>query len=342
MSCSKPMIRFYNPDDREQSGQVYGLARFFKERLKTDREPNYEELMYNPRVMLIPCGTCDQCKRMKREDWATRMELEAKSYRQDEVYFITLTYSDENIPNLNLETGEIRRGKSIRWKGGSERPQEVQTLSIEDVQLFVKRLRKGSGARLRYFLAGEYGEKTCRPHYHMILYGWRPTDLEPIHKLAKSSHFTSKWLSDKWGYGQIDIAPAVAATYAYVAGYVTKKLYGKDKEQYTRWGMRPPFAVMSRKPGIGDEYFQQHEDELWKTGYIMLSNGKRARIPEYYWDKLKERDPQRAWDIKRERQREVIAKLKYQNSLSSYSYKEQLEIKERKAHKSMKQAKGVF
>nr|DAY25301.1 MAG TPA: hypothetical protein [Microviridae sp.] len=27
MSCYKPLIRLYNPNDREQSGRVYSLAR---------------------------------------------------------------------------------------------------------------------------------------------------------------------------------------------------------------------------------------------------------------------------------------------------------------------------
>lgn len=62
----------------------------------------------------------------------------------------------------------------------------------------------------------------------MILYGWRPTDLEHLYKIQHNGYFTSKWLENLWGMGQIQIAQAVPETYRYVAGYVTKKMYEID------------------------------------------------------------------------------------------------------------------
>lgn len=340
MSCSKPLIRFYNPYDRNESGRVYSLSTFFKERLKTDEEPNYEKLMFRRDVMLIPCGQCIQCKIRKREDWVTRMELEARTHDKDSIYFITLTYDDDHVPNVNLETGEIRRGKAIQWKGGAERPQEVQTLWMEDIELFMKRLRKASKTPLRYFLAGEYGEKTSRPHYHMILYGWMPTDLKPIHKINRTSHYTSDWLVNIWKMGNVDIAPAAPQTYRYVAGYVLKKLYGDDKVKYQEMGMKQPFCVMSRRPGLGDEYYKEHKEEIWRDGYIMCSGGKKQQIPEYYWRKLEAEDPQRAWDIKRDRQTKAIEGLKYSTSTYQHDYKTELERKESALNRKMKRRKG--
>lgn len=268
------------------------------------------------------------------------MELEARTHDKDSIYFITLTYDDEHVPNLNLETGEIRRGKAIRWKGGSERPEEVQTLWQEDIELFIKRLRKASKIGLRYFLAGEYGEQTCRPHYHLILYGWYPTDLKPIHKLNRSSHFTSDWFKDIWKMGNVDIAPATPETYRYVAGYTIKKLYGNDKEKYVSMGMKQPYCVMSRRPGIGDEWYNQNKEKIWQDGYIMCEGGKRQQIPEYYWRKLEKEDPQRAWDIKRKRQQKAIDSLKYSISTYDHSYKTELKRKESALNRKMRRKKG--
>ena len=177
MGCSKPLIRFYNPDNREISGQVYTLARFNE---LGEKQYKYEDLMYNRRVMLIPCGKCIGCRIMQREDWTTRIEMEAKMYPKNEVWFITLTYDDDHVPGMITATGEILRKVQYTWKPGGEKPRSVQTLYYPDVQLFLKKLRKAYKSKLRFFCAGEYGEQTARPHYHMILYGWEPKDLKQL------------------------------------------------------------------------------------------------------------------------------------------------------------------
>ena len=155
--------------------------------------------------MLIPCGQCTGCRLRKRKDWATRMELEAYSQSKENIWFITLTYDDDHVPTQDTVTGEIYKGGINIWKGTSERPRTTQTLSVEDTQLFIKRLRKAVKEPLRYFLAGEYGDNTARPHYHMILYGWHPDDLKPIHKLSRHGHYTSDKLVKIWGQGTVVI-----------------------------------------------------------------------------------------------------------------------------------------
>ena len=111
-----------------------------------------------------------------------RMQNQTKyrDYPKEQVWFITLTYDDEHVPGMIINTGEIMRKVQYAWKPGEKRPESVQTLLYTDVQKFLKRLRKAYKSKLRYFIAGEYGEQTARPHYHMILYGWQPTDLEHL------------------------------------------------------------------------------------------------------------------------------------------------------------------
>ena len=73
--------------------------------------------------------------------------------------FHNLNYSDKHIPVTSNVTqdGEVKT---------------VMTLKRRDVQLFMKRLRDKqpkSCAKIKYYCAGEYGGRTRRPHYHLIL-----------------------------------------------------------------------------------------------------------------------------------------------------------------------------
>lgn len=339
MSCYKPLIRLYNPDDREQSGRVYSLARFSQ---LNGKQLKYENLMYNPKVMLIPCGQCIGCRIRQREDWTTRIELEARDYPKEEVWFITLTYDNDHVPGMIVKTGEIMRKVQYTWKPGEERPSSVQILLYEDIQKFLKRLRKAYRGKLRYFVAGEYGEQTARPHYHMILYGWRPTDLENLYKIHHNGYYTSKWLADLWGMGQVQIAQAVPETYRYVAGYVTKKMYeinGQKANSYYELGQTKPFACMSLKPGLGDHYYQEHKAEIWRQGYIQCTNGKRAQIPRYYEKQMEAENQQRLWRIKQNRQKNAIEQKRLQ--LEEKDYKTVLETKERVTKKQTKK-RGIL
>lgn len=339
MSCYKPLIRLYNPDNREQSGRVYSLARFSQ---LSGKQLKYEDLMYNPKVMLIPCGQCIGCRIREREDWTTRIELEARDYPKEEVWFITLTYNDEHVPGMIVKTGEIMRKVQYTWKPGEKRPDSVQILLYEDIQKFLKRLRKAYRGKLRYFVAGEYGEQTARPHYHMILYGWKPTDLKNLYKIHHNGYYTSKWLEDLWGMGQIQIAQAVPETYRYVAGYVTKKMYeidGKKANAYYELGQTKPFACMSLKPGIGDHYYQEHKAEIWRQGYIQCTNGKQAQIPRYYEKQMEAENPERLWRIKQNRQKNAMKQKRLQ--LEDQSYKTVLETKERVTKKQTKK-RGIL
>ena len=336
MSCYKPLIRLYNPNDREQSGRVYSLARFSQ---LCGKQMKYEDLMYNPKVMLIPCGQCIGCRIRQREDWTTRIELEARDYPKEEVWFITLTYDDEHVPGMIVKTGEIMRKVQYTWKPGEKRPSSVQILLYEDIQKFLKRLRKAYRGKLRYFVAGEYGEQTARPHYHMILYGWKPTDLENLYKIHHNGYYTSEWLKGLWRMGQIQIAQAVPETYRYVAGYVTKKMYeidGKKANAYYKLGQTKPFACMSLKPGLGDHYYQEHKAEIWRQGYIQCTNGKRAQIPRYYEKQMEAENPQRLWRIKQNRQKNAMQQKRLQ--VENQDYKTVLETKERVTKKQTKKS----
>ncbi|AZL83000.1 replication initiator protein [Apis mellifera associated microvirus 42] len=175
------------------------------------------------------CGQCQPCRINKKREWMHRIILEASQYEENA--FVTLTYSDEFLP-----------------EGGTLVPQHVQ--------LFLKRLRKSwEPRRLRFFAVGEYGDQTNRPHYHLALFGY-PTCRKGLTHVrpgrgccAVCDGVQSVWSSGNKPMGNVYLGGLSKDSAGYVAGYVTKKLTAKDDERLG--GRHPEFARMSTRPGLG-------------------------------------------------------------------------------------------
>lgn len=219
----------------------------------------------------LPCGQCIGCRLERSRQWAIRLMKELKLH--DRSSFLTLTYDDVHLPRLN-----------------SGRP----TLVLEDVQLFLKRLRKHfSPHPLRYFQCGEYGELTERPHHHMILFG-EDFCKDRVHIEDSRSgfpQFMSPLLSDCWGKGRAVISEVSFESAAYVARYCLKKITGKGSVFHYA-GRKPEFVTMSRRPGIGSAYFEEFKDDIYPSDSVVPEIGRPASLPPRYFDKLLEKvDP---------------------------------------------------
>lgn len=176
-------------------------------------------------MWFVPCGKCVPCLIMKRKLWASRIELEATCH--DQAAFITLTYEDSQLP-----------------AGSSLEPAHLKA--------WLKRIRERSEPlRLRYFACGEYGERSNRPHYHAILFGYRgcTCGAESQWRRKQISCRDCNLLRETWGHGYILSGPFTRGAAGYVARYVTKKMTAKDDPRLE--GRSPEFARMSLKPGIG-------------------------------------------------------------------------------------------
>ena len=170
------------------------------------------------------------CRINKRREWAHRIELE--SYLHGDNCFATLTYSDEHLP-----------------PAGSLDPRHTT--------LWLKNFRKAvAPAKIRYYLVGEYGDETWRPHYHAALFGF-PSCLRGRTRPDRKGSCCPPCdlVRSTWEKGLIELGPLNPDTAAYIAGYVTKKM---TKHDDPRLGDRhPEFARMSLRPGIG--YHAMHE-----------------------------------------------------------------------------------
>lgn len=159
----------------------------------------------------IPCRKCIGCRLDYSRQWADRLMIELQ--RHESAWFVTLTYDDKHLPHaINSSSGEL---------------EPYGTLSKRDCQLFMKRLRKDHAKlypdlHLMYYLAGEYGDTTARPHYHAIIFDLQLNDLVIWTKRQGFTYFTSKWLKDRWQNGNAIVAKVTWETCAYTARYIVK------------------------------------------------------------------------------------------------------------------------
>lgn len=149
-------------------------------------------------------------------------------------------------------------------------------------------------------MCGEYGEKLGRPHYHYLIFGY---DFEDKKYLKKSNSgealYTSETLNQIWPYGHAWIGDVTYESCAYVASYVMKKITGdKADEHYTRYDLdgteyklMPEFNLMSRKPGIGREWWDNFHHDVTTHDAVIQKGGIKAKPPRYYDKLLEVMDP---------------------------------------------------
>lgn len=331
MSCYHPLKAF--PIGKTASGKVdYKITSY-----RTDLVYNYKgkwialpegkKLVRNvsetvDEFIEIPCGRCIGCRLQYSRDWANRCMLEASQHKNS--YFITLTYDDDHVPtveHVDSETGLIS---------------ELGNLKKKDLSNFIKMLRQKLDAedkgKIRFFGCGEYGENTARPHFHLIVFGLDLDDLNIIrHVETNGSHYnlyTSDTIGNVWKKGHIIIGDVTWETCAYVARYVTKKKYGAEADFYDEYGITPEFTLMSRRPGIGKDYYDTHKDSIFEVDYIPLKGGKRA-VPSRYFKKLLEIDDNDKFNELRLKNREFAEDFnKFKLESTSQSYLEMLETEE--------------
>lgn len=144
-------------------------------------------------------------------------------------------HQDDNLLAVGLNLDEVNGNPSkymsiIRNKQKlSKNLSGIAVLSKRDVQLFLKRLRKyvykNTRERLRYFIVGEYGPKTYRPHYHLLLFFSSDKTYELLFPKPKEAFPTYKEWSDSlhsfpcWDYGRCDTQLARDAA-SYVSSYL--------------------------------------------------------------------------------------------------------------------------
>lgn len=236
----------------------------------------------------VACGQCIGCRLERSRQWAIRCMHESQMH--DDNCFITLTYDPEYLP-------------------------ADQSLDVTHWQKFMKRLRKNTGQKIRFFHCGEYGETEGRPHYHACLFGYDFPDKIPHSENHNGDTiYESPFLEKTWGLGFCTVGALTYESAAYCARYVMKKITGTAAaDHYERmdvstgeiYSLEPEYTTMSRRPGIGSGWYYAYKDDLYPDDYVVV-NGKRARIPKFY-DKYYEVENPTSYEvIKKKRTEEVM------------------------------------
>ncbi len=198
----------------------------------------------------LPCGKCYECRARRVSGWSFRLLKEAE--RSSSAFFITLTYENENIP---------RSEKNFK------------TLDKSDLQKFFKRLRKRNKNKLKYYACGEYGTRTERPHYHIILFN---ADQETIFKA--------------WKLGHIHIGQCEPASVGYTLKYMSKE---SKIPKHNNDDRLKEFSLMSKRMGenyLTEQMIAYHKADLANRVNITIEDGKKIVLPRYYRDKIYTRE----------------------------------------------------
>lgn len=248
----------------------------------------------------VPCGHCLGCRTDQARSWAIRLVHEGQVLSP--AWFVTMTYSPEKVP-------------------------EYGTLDPTDPTLFLKRLRGAhEGQRISYYLAGEYGERTARPHYHAVLYGPRFLDRELFTHRSGAPVYKSESLEVLWSHGLCELTGLTYAAARYVAGYVRKKVRQRDDpDHYTRVDpstgelvqIEKEYGRMSRRPAIGLRWIERFWTDVYPRDFVVM-DGTPLKPPRFYDKWMEKHHPdvmlavkeQRLKDIKEFSSEELIMKEK--------------------------------
>jgi hypothetical protein len=190
----------------------------------------------------VACRKCKLCIRNRKSDWIGRCLAESKF--SDKTYAVTFTYAD--TANAN-----------------------AVTLVYKDFQDFMKRLRKDYN--VRYIVAGEYGTKKGRAHWHAILFfkGEYP-------EIKENKRVDWKY----WKHGFTYFQQPDWKGLRYILKYVMKDQDADSADAH---------LAMSKKPPLGYGFFNdlalQHVEQgiiprsfMYKIAGVRTDKGKELKF----------------------------------------------------------------
>lgn len=220
---------------------------------------------YRKLYVPIGCGECYECRRQKAQAWRVRLCEEIKTNKY--AYFVTLTFTNEDLIKLGKEYNIITKGNYD--------PNEIATKAT---RLFLERWRKKNKKSLKHWLITELGhENTERIHLHGIIF--------------PEFEINNDYLSKIWKYGRTDIGEYCnIRTINYIVKYVTK--IDIEHKEFK--------SVILCSAGLGEQFtktFSAKQTYKYRPNnsieYYTLPNGYKVSLPIYYRNKLytqKERD----------------------------------------------------
>lgn len=302
VTCYHPVLVCYSKSYFARTGKkdIHILLQSDTNEAKIINSQNYPRTLYE--YIYVPCGKCVGCRSDNAKQWSIRAIKEFHMHSDN--CFITLTYDD----NSTVVHDDPLCLCSLRYK---------------HFQDFMKRLRKVTGAKIRYLVCGEYGTNNGRSHFHAILFGFNFSD-RILHHIDDKGirHYTSEILNKCWSkdgimIGFTDLSDVTEGACNYVAGYVLKKLdvfqddpiityvdqYG-EVQSIPFVDRCPPMVRSSRRPGLAGDWFKKYGDRFVEGSPLVYLSTDHTRVhkmpvPRYFKNLYESKNPEKYKIIKK-------------------------------------------
>lgn len=140
-------------------------------------------------TMALPCRKCDRCRARRQRRWSARARAETRSSVR--TWFGTLTMRPDAHMTM-LSRARVRlahQGVDFDKLPFGEQFIERHKESSVELTKYLKRVRKESGAKIRYLMVAEH-HKSGLPHYHLL-----------VHEQDKDCGVKHATLSNQWSLG---------------------------------------------------------------------------------------------------------------------------------------------
>ena len=189
--CESPVLMSYTGRPEAEEGEKYvHIGRGCRHTLTLE--------------MWVACRKCNRCLKRRARLWTLRAASEITQATR--TWFVTLTLR----PDQRYRCEAIAEKRDVLYRS---RTQDVQdkarfAVIVEEIQRFLKRIRKNSKAKLRYICVQEL-HKDGEPHYHLLIHEVEGTLLKRV-------------LQDAWTWGFSQAKLADPRTAIYVCKYLNK------------------------------------------------------------------------------------------------------------------------
>jgi len=243
----------------------------------------------------VPCGKCLACRLENARQTAVRCVHEAQMHENNA--FITLTYNEENLKSPKLQYKDFQAFvKALRTRRFDELtktlfptiPDQHARRSLYRKLPEERRKELYEQIQISIYVAGEYGDRNQRPHWHALVFNWSPPD--PVYKYSNArgdKAYTSDYLTSLWPHGNSEFGSVTFESAGYCARYASKKLkHGKDGTHDFE-----PISRRSSKNAIGKKWLETFWPDVFSYGKCTLADGTETGIPRYYEKWFKEKKP---------------------------------------------------
>jgi hypothetical protein len=151
--------------------------------------------------LLVPCRKCAKCLQFRQMKWRQLAMTEIQ--RAKRTWFVTLTFSPVHLAGIISE--------SMSFRPQLDEAAAIDRAAYRHLQRYFKRLRKLM-PDFRYLAVFELGEKTGRPHYHLLMHEAK----RPLVKI---------WLDEQWRshvHAKLVAEDACDGSASYITKYATK------------------------------------------------------------------------------------------------------------------------